>query len=433
MNLIKTFGENIMKYDIKNFGAKTDGTLCTEAIQAAIDAAFLAGGGEVTVPEGRFLTGGVRLRSNVTLHLLENAVLLGSTDPDDYCTYLLDKIEPISEEERNAIAPTVADASRSGRSAVPHSRWNNALIRAYKAENIAIIGEEGSEINGQNCYDPQGEEDYRGPHAINIWYAKNIRLEGYTVRDSANWAHAIQNSENITARHITVLGGHDGFDVRTCDNVLIEDSRFLTGDDGLAGFDNRDVLVRNCYYESACSVFRFGGTRVLIENCESRPASVYAFRGSLSDEEKKNRVQAEIGKHRDLNKSIFLYYCDMRAKIRETPGDILIKDCRFGKCLKALHLPFGHIWTCNRSLDNITFENCVFEDLFEPIRTDSPENEPLSVTMKHCTVSAREGAEHNAFAAGKNLRSITLKDVKIKGFDNTDILYDSDPKICIEA
>ena len=35
-----------MKYDIKNFGAKTDGTLCTEAIQAAIDAAFLAGGGE---------------------------------------------------------------------------------------------------------------------------------------------------------------------------------------------------------------------------------------------------------------------------------------------------------------------------------------------------------------------------------------------------
>ena len=116
MNLIKTFGENIMKYDIKNFGAKTDGTLCTEAIQAAIDAAFLAGGGEVTVPEGRFLTGGVRLRSNVTLHLLENAVLLGSTDPDDYCTYLLDKIEPISEEERNAIAPTVADASRSPKS-----------------------------------------------------------------------------------------------------------------------------------------------------------------------------------------------------------------------------------------------------------------------------------------------------------------------------
>lgn len=422
-----------MKYDIRDFGARADGTLCTESIQAAIDAAFLSGGGEVTVPEGRFLTGGLRLRSSVTLHLLKNAVLLGSTDPEDYCTYLLDKVEPISEEERNSMAPNVAEVNFDRVSTFPYSRWNNGLIRAIHAENIAILGEEGSEINGQNCYDPTGEENYRGPHAINMWYCKNIRLEGYTVRDSANWAHAIHNSENITARRLTVLGGHDGFDVRTCDNVLIENSRFLTGDDGLAGFDNLRVTIRNCYYESACTVFRFGGTHVLIENCESRPASVYAFRGSLSAEEKKNRVQAEVGKHRDLNKSIFLYYCDMRAAIRETPGDILIRNCRFGKALKVLHLPFGHIWTCNRSLDNITFENCIFEDIFEPIRTDSPEGEPLSVTMKNCTVKAREGAEHNAFATGKNLRSITLKGVKIEGFDNADILYDSDPKIAIEA
>ena len=82
-----------MIYDILGYGARADGSLCTENIQAAIDAAFLAGGGEVTVPEGRFLTGGLRLRSGVTLHLLKNAVLLGSTDPEDYCTYLLDKIE----------------------------------------------------------------------------------------------------------------------------------------------------------------------------------------------------------------------------------------------------------------------------------------------------------------------------------------------------
>ncbi len=420
-----------MIFNITKYGAVADGRLCTESIQAAIDAAFLAGGGEVLVPEGRFLTGGLRLRSNVTLHLEKNAVLLGSTDPEDYCTYLQDKIEPISEEERDAIAPNVAAVVAGSTSAIPHSRWNNGLIRAIHAENIAIIGEEGSEINGQNCYDPQGEEKYRGPHAINMWFCKNITLEGYTVRDSANWAHAIHNSENITARRLTVLGGHDGFDVRTCDNVLIEDSRFLTGDDGLAGFDCHDVLVRNCYYESSCSVFRFGGTRVRIENCESRPSSVYAFRGSLSDEEKKARVPAEIGKHRDLNKSIFLYYCDMRAIIRETPGDILIKGCRFGKEGKILHLPFGHIWTCNRSLDNITFEDCVFEDILAPIRTDSPENEPLSVTMKNCTVTAREGAESNAFAAGKNLRSIMLENMKVKGFDIESIDFNPKPEIKI--
>ena len=420
-----------MKYDILSYGAKADGTLCTAEIQAAIDAAFLAGGGEVTVPAGRFLTGGLRLRTGVTLHLLENAVLLGSTNPDDYCTYLKDTVEPISEEEKDAIAPNVADPERSGRSAYPFSRWNNGLIRAYKAENIAIIGEEGSEINGQNCYDPVGEEHYRGPHAINMWFCKNVYLEGYTVRDSANWAHAIQNSENITARRLTVLGGHDGFDVRTCDNVLIEDSRFLTGDDGLAGFDNLDVLVRNCYYESACSVFRFGGTRVRIENCESRPASIYAFRGSLSDEEKKARVPAEIGKHRDLCKSIFLYYCDMRAAIRETPGDILIKDCHFGKSGKLFHLPFGHKWTCNRSLDSVTYENCVFEDILDPIVAECPDNETLAITLKNCTVKARKGAENQPFLSGKNVRALTLENVSVEGFNTENIECVPAPKVVI--
>ncbi len=407
-----------MTYNITAFGAKADGTLCTAAIQAAIDKAFLAGGGEVTVPEGRFLTGGLRLRGGVTLHLLENAVLLGSIDPEDYCTFLSDAIEPISEEEKSKMVATAKqDECKDRSSAYPYSRWNNGLIRAIHAENIAIIGEKGSEINGQNCYDPLGEEKYRGPHAINMWFCKNVRLEGYTVRDSANWAHAIHNSENITARNLTVLGGHDGFDVRTCDHVLIENSRFLTGDDGIAGFDDLDVTVRNCYFESACSVFRFGGSHVRFENCESRLSSVYAFRGSLSDEEKKNRVTAEIGKHRNLCKSLFLYYCDTRAEIRETPGDIVISGCRFGRADKLFHLPFGHIWCCNRSLDNITFESCTFEEILDPIVADCPENEPLSITLKNCTVKAREGAEDHPFLSGKNVRALTLDNVLVEGFD----------------
>ena len=43
-------------YDIRSFGAQ-DGKLSTVAIQAAIDTAFLAGGGEVVVPKGVFNTG----------------------------------------------------------------------------------------------------------------------------------------------------------------------------------------------------------------------------------------------------------------------------------------------------------------------------------------------------------------------------------------
>jgi polygalacturonase len=56
----------------------------TGAIQRAIDVAANRGGGTVVVPAGRFLTGALTLRSNVTLRLEEGSVLLGSQDPADY-------------------------------------------------------------------------------------------------------------------------------------------------------------------------------------------------------------------------------------------------------------------------------------------------------------------------------------------------------------
>ncbi|MGM9624434.1 MAG: hypothetical protein ACI3XM_01880 [Eubacteriales bacterium] len=149
------------QYLITQYGAVRSDRLQTCAIQSAIDACFSAGGGEVVVPEGVWRTGGIRLRSRVTLHLLCGAVLEGSTDPEDYLAWREDRLEPVDgipekEPERY-------------RSALRTSRWNNALIRAFDAHDIAIIGEVGSMINGMNCYDAQGEEGYRGPHGIDFW------------------------------------------------------------------------------------------------------------------------------------------------------------------------------------------------------------------------------------------------------------------------
>ena len=86
-------------YNIIDFGAVAGSDeVQTEKIQAAIDAAFLAGGGEVVVPEGVFNTGTIRLRSNVTFRLLSGAVLNGSKNLDDYTHFLDDKIEPIDPD-----------------------------------------------------------------------------------------------------------------------------------------------------------------------------------------------------------------------------------------------------------------------------------------------------------------------------------------------
>lgn len=414
-----------MQYNICDYGATADGRLCTKEIQAAIDACFLAGGGEVIIPGGTFLTGGLRIRSNVTLHLLKNAVLQGSFNPEDYTTYINDKIEPIPMEERDLPVSTVKQGAKVGKSSYPYSRWNNAIIRAIKAKNIAIIGEKGSVIDGQNCFDEQGEEGYRGPHAINMWFCENISLRGYTIRDSANWAHAIQNSRNIAVNGITILGGHDGFDVRTCDNVVVENSRITTGDDCIAGFDNINVVVRNCYFECACSWFRFGATNMIAENCKGVSPGTYGFRGWLSDEDKRNgRPTTPACRHECHD--IFLYYCDNRAAVRQTPGNITIRNCEFINPERIMNIPFGHMWCCNRSLHDITFENCNISGLINPINLDCPEEEPLALLqMKNCTIDTMEGSEQIPFVQGKNVQKIVTENVTFTNF--------ADPKINIET
>ena len=185
---------------------KSEGWMLDKKIQAALDACFLAGGGRVVIPCGVFVTGGIRLRSNTELYLERGAILKGSRDPEAYFAYREDKIEPVTLEEAGT-------DPKHGRSSIATSAWSNGLIRAMDAENIAVVGEKGSYFDGCNCFDPEGEQNYRGPHGMSIWRCRNIRLEGYTFINSGNGCHAIFKSKNITVRNIEVYGGHDGVDV----------------------------------------------------------------------------------------------------------------------------------------------------------------------------------------------------------------------------
>lgn len=306
--------------NICDFGAVPGAEeLQTDKIQAAIDHCFALGGGEVVVPEGIFRTGGIRLRSNITLHLLKNACLKGSRNPEDYFGYKEDTVEPIPDLITDALwnraerRTDLEEAYKFMRMA--GSRWNNALIRAVRAENVAIIGEEKSVLDGSDCFDEKGEENYRGPHCINMFYCKNITFRGYTVKDSANWAHALFYCKNITADHVTALAGHDGIHMTACENIEISNCEFYTGDDCVAGFGNVNVIVNTCELNSACSAMRFGGTNVLVENCHIYGPCKYLFRGSLSEEEKRNGIKPKTEGHRNNMLSVFTYYADFSIPI----------------------------------------------------------------------------------------------------------------------
>src|SRR5690349_9143014 len=61
-------------FSLADFGARSGGSdKNTKAIAAAIDAAHAAGGGRVVVPAGKWLTGAIHLKSNVELHVTEQA------------------------------------------------------------------------------------------------------------------------------------------------------------------------------------------------------------------------------------------------------------------------------------------------------------------------------------------------------------------------
>ena len=406
---------------ICDFGAARNNELQTVNIQNAIDYCFEQGGGEVQVPEGIFLTGGIRLRSNVTLHLLKNAVLKASKNPEDYFGYLSDKVEPLAPELITD-APwkrTEYDEVKDYRFLrIPGSRWNNALIRAINAENIAVIGEEGAVLDGNDCYDELGEEYYRGPHCINLYYCKDIHLQGYTVKDSANWATAAFYCDNIAADGITVLAGHDGIHVTVCNNVKITDCKFYTGDDCVAGFANTNVLVKGCELNSACSAMRFGGTNVFVEKCHIYGPCKYLFRGSLSTEEKKNGIKPSVEGHRNNMLSAFTYYSDFSVGIEHRPGNIVISGCTIENADRFLHYNYSgnEIWQQNRPLDSITFENINATGINMPLVAYGDAENKVTVKLNHVNVSFREKSDKNCFMHACNYDIIMLNDVVVENY-----------------
>ena len=415
------------EYRITDFGARVCDKLQTEAIQSALDVCFLAGGGRVVIPKGIFLTGGLRLRSNTTLYLEAGAILRGSRDSNDYSAYLNDKIEPID-------TTNVPTPPKPARSTDPFSKWNNGIIKVVNAKNVSIIGEAGSYIDGANCFDADGEENYRGPHAINVYNSENLYFEGYTAVDSANWAHNIYNSKNITAKNLTVLGGHDGFDVRSCDNIIIENCEFRTGDDCIAGFDNKNVKIKNCILDSACSVLRFGGTDVLIENCHGIAPASFGFRASLTKEEK--ALSAPTGEHcRHTMHTPFQYYCDFRADIRYAPGNIVIKNCKFENPDAIFLHPFDseHIWCCNRALNSITYEDCEITGLAKPGVLYADPSEPLDFRLKNVKITAREPGADFPLVEATNCKYIEFDNVTIEGFANPYLISDKQDVVNIKG
>ena len=362
----------------------------TARIQAEIDRVSRAGGGRVSVAPGDHHIGSLLLRSGVELHLEKGARLVGSRDPDDYNI----------------------DFSGTGLAGYVTNSWGNAMIRIANAHDVAVTGEEGSEIYGRNCYNPKGEEGFRGPHAITAYGVSNLELRGYRVRDAGNFGIYARFCTNVTAVGVQVDGGHDGFDFFSSRNVLIEKCRIFSGDDCVAGHGNAGLTVRDCELNTACSMFRLGGNDVLIENCRGEAPGRNPHRWTLTTAQKQLEVTPE-GAGRRTTLSVLTYFSSAKRLLPAT--NVVFRNCRFSGVERVLHynLSGTERWQKGRGLADLTLENVSADGILEPLVAYCDPTAPLSLKVKGCSFAFR--GEVPAFIKGANIGAIEVEGTSVKG------------------
>ena len=382
------------RFVITEHGVKENSAeLQTKEIQKVLDLCR-EGGGTVVIPKGRFYTAALYMHSNTTLYLESGAELYGSDDCNGYEVFPIpDSVEMRSDME------LITQYYGS-----PWETYRRAIISAYGEKNVSIIGEAGSVIDGANCYDPDGEEGYRGPHAIFLTSCENVLFEGYTVRHSGNFLHEANNCKNLVMRRVTCLGGSDGIHLHCTENSLIEDCVFKTGDDCIAGINIKDLLVRRCILNTSCDLFRIGGVNIRVEDTYAYGPGYYPHRKTVV-KGKGVELPREEGRHNLLHTVV--YFASTNYPF--VPSDIHFKNCLIENALDILgYMADSGPLQSGTHLGELTLENVRFTDLKTSSKPIGNADEPLTVRMKNVTAEFHESSQDTEAFSIEEGSNVTL-------------------------
>ena len=367
------------KYLITDYGVKKNvNELQTKEIQAVLDLCKEKGG-TVVIPKGEFHVSSLRLWSDTTLYLEKGASLIGSENCNDYEVFDV----PEGMEMRSDMELITQYYGKAWET------YRRAMITAYGEKNISIIGESGSVIDGRHCYDPDGEEGYRGPHIIFLSCCENVLFEGYIARFAGNFMHEANNCKNLVMRRVSCFGGSDGIHLHCTNNALIEDCLFKTGDDCIAGINVKDLLVRRCILNTSCNLFRIGGVGVRVENCYAYGDGYYPHRMTVV-KGRNNELPREEGRH---NTHWLVEYFSSANYMFE-PSVLYFKDCVFENIKGALfYRADDNPLQKGTRLREFILENVTFTDLKETSYPIVAPDSPLTITLKNVQASFNEQNE----------------------------------------
>ncbi len=305
---------------IADFGAMPDGkTLNTEAFAKAIEAVANQGGGKVVVPPGLWLTGAIKLQSNVNLHLEAGALIQFSSDYKQFPLVVLDvkgekevsSVSPISGEKLENVAITgrgIIDGAGGSWRPVKKNKQTDGQWKDL-VKSGGVLSEKGDiwwpsreamaggalvsklrQSNSLNLADYEPAHHFLRPTLVNFIDCKRVLFEGVTFQNSPNWHLHPVLCQDLTIRNVNVRApwtaqNSDAMDLDSCRNVVVGDSGFDVGDDGIClksgideagrriGVPTENVLIENCVVYHGHGGFTIGsemsgGVRnVRINNC----------------------------------------------------------------------------------------------------------------------------------------------------------------------
>jgi polygalacturonase len=214
-------------YKASLFGVKSDGqTVNTRSIQKAIDYISEQGGGTLVFYVGRYLTGSVELKSNVSIRIEEGAALMSISSIYDY--------------------NKVGD--------------RNALIIANGQKNVSVSGK--GVIEGNNTFVTESVETQISKGYLNAPVSKylpatilftnceDVKIDGIMINESADAAIVLDGCAKVEIENVTV-------------NNITSDA------EALEIANSKDVKVRDCYFDTKSSAIdsKLNSSNLEFTNC----------------------------------------------------------------------------------------------------------------------------------------------------------------------
>jgi len=297
-------------YNVRDLGAKGDGTtLDTAAIQAAFDAAR-KGGGTIVFPAGRYLSAPLTLKGDgITLQLEEGATLAATTNQALFLKSGSDWL-----------------AARSGGDF-------NPFLSLKDGTDVAITGKGTIDGNGAVWWEEAEKARQRQsgftlprPNLIVASRIKNLRITGITIQNSPKfhlvptecdevWIEGIRIlaperaantdaidpsiSRNVTVTNCLIDVGDDNIAIKSgkrvegrefaCENITIVDCVFKHGHGMSIGSETvggvKNVVVRNVRFEDTDNGIRIKSDRKrggVVENLVCENITMKNVRGAIT-------------------------------------------------------------------------------------------------------------------------------------------------------